>query len=92
MPRAKNTAEGVKAQLDQIEALLKDLTKAVLNPRVLSTTWANIMTAEMQTASISSASTTARHTVRVQVPQVKDLSNEEILKEIKKIISRAAAI
>ena len=38
MPRAKNAAEGIKAQLNQIEALLKDSTKAVSNPRVLSTT------------------------------------------------------
>ena len=35
---AKNAAEGIKAQLDWIEALLKDLIKAVLNLRALSTT------------------------------------------------------
>ena len=28
---AKNAAEGVEAQLDRIKALLKDLTKAILN-------------------------------------------------------------
>ena len=50
------------------------------------------MTAEVQTASILSVSTTARHTVRVQVPQAKDLLNEEILKEVKKTILRAAVI
>ena len=38
VPCAKNAAEGVEAQLDWIEALLKDLIKAVLNSRVLSTT------------------------------------------------------
>jgi hypothetical protein len=33
-----------------------------------------------------------RHTVRVQMPQAKGLNNEEILKEIRKTISGAAAI
>ena len=50
------------------------------------------MAAEMQTAGILPATSTARHTVRVQVPQAKGLLNEEILREIKKIISEAAAI
>jgi hypothetical protein len=33
-----------------------------------------------------------RHTVRVQLAQAKGIDNEEILKEVKKIILRAAAI
>ena len=34
----KNTAEDIKAYLNQIKALLKDLTKVILNPQVLNTT------------------------------------------------------
>jgi hypothetical protein len=33
-----------------------------------------------------------RHTVRVQLAQAKEMNNEEILREVKKIISGAAAI
>ena len=38
VPYAKNAAEDFKVQLDQIKTLLKDSTKAILNPRALSTT------------------------------------------------------
>ena len=38
VPCTKNAAEDIEAQLDWIEALLKDLTKAILNLRALSTT------------------------------------------------------
>ena len=48
--------------------------------------------AEVQTAGILPATSTARYTVRVQVLQAKGLSNEDILREIKKIILEAAAI
>ena len=47
MPRAKNAAEGIEAQLNWIKALLKDLIKAVLNFRALSTTWTNVTAAEV---------------------------------------------
>ena len=46
----------------------------------------------MQTISISPVTFTAKYTVRVQVPQVKELSNKKILKEIKKIISETTVI
>ena len=90
--RAKNAAEDVEAWLDWIKALLRNLTNATPNLRALNTTWANIAAAGVWSTGGSPAISTARHTVRVQVPQAKGLPNEEILREVKKTIPRAAAI
>ena len=46
----------------------------------------------MRQACVSHAVSVIRHTVRIQISQTKRLSNAKILKEMKKTITRAAAI
>jgi hypothetical protein len=53
--------------------------------------WASVA-AGMRQAGAPEASQSAKHTVKVQIAQAKDIANEEILREIKKIISEAATI
>lgn len=57
-----------------------------------SATWASVAAGGMRRAGAPAALYPTRHTVRVQMPQAKDKTNEEILKEVKKTISGAAAV
>ena len=57
-----------------------------------SGTYASVAAAGLRQAGASAAMNPTRHTVRVQMPQAKGKSNEEILKEVKKTISGAAAV
>jgi hypothetical protein len=51
-----------------------------------------VATTGARQAGLPQAPYPARHTVRVQLAQAKGLANEEILKEVKKIITSATAI
>src|SRR5450755_3594086 len=61
-------------------------------PLPQGTTWAKVAAIGMRQAGEPQAILPVRHTVRVQLAQAKGINNEEILREIKKIISGVAAI
>lgn len=87
---AERSTSGVNARLTTIETLLK---KALQGPQTPTTTgtWADHAAGRVRPAYTSLTNPT-RHTVRVTLAEAKGLSNQEILKEVKKTISGAAAI
>lgn len=88
---AGNAPQGVEARLERIEALLKAPTNtSQVGPQ--GATWAKVAAVGMRQAGEAPAILPTRHIVRVQMAQAKGMTNEDILKEVKKTISGAAAI
>ena len=87
----KPPATGMEARLERIE---KMLSGRAIAPRqgVQGSSWAAMAAVGMRQAGAPQPPVQARHTVRVQMAQAKGKSNEEILKEIRKTITGAAAI
>ena len=88
-----NNTPGIEARLDRIESLLGAPAAAIqtLLPGQ-SKTWAKVAAKGMRQGGAPEALLPPRHTVRVQMAQAKGLSNDEILKEVKKTISGPATI
>jgi len=82
----------LEGRLERIEALLTSRTQRAEEAQVAGSSWAKIAAKGMRQAGVAAAILPTRHTVRVQMPQAKGLNNEEILKEVKKTISGAAAV
>jgi hypothetical protein len=61
-------------------------------PLLQGATWAKVAATGMRQAGEPHAILPIRHTVRVQLAQAKGMNNEEILREVKKIISGAVTI
>jgi hypothetical protein len=78
--------------LDRIEALLRTSTRSPQTPPAQGSSWAKVAVLGTRHAGVPEAILPTRHTVRVQMTQAKGMANEEILKEVRKTISGAAAI
>jgi hypothetical protein len=89
---AGNAPQGVEARLERIEAMLRAPASSPQGSPPQGTTWARVAATGMRQAGEPHAILPTRHTVRVQLAQAKGMDNEEILKEVKKTISGAAAI
>jgi len=83
---------GVEARLDAIEETLKKALAQKPSAETKQATWAAVAAGNMRQACAPDAIHPIRHMVRVTMPQAKGLSNQEILKEVKKTITGAAAI
>lgn len=79
---------GLEARLERIETLLR----APKQPPTQATSWAKVAATITRQAGAPEAILPARHTVRVQMAQTQGKSNEEILREVKKTITGAAAV
>src|SRR5450755_2190541 len=90
--RAGNAPQSVKARLERIEVMLRAPANSPKRPLPQGTTWAKVAATGMRQAGEPQAILPVRYTVRVQLAQAKEINNEEILKEVKKTISGAAAI
>ena len=90
--RNQSAPQGVEARLDRIESLLRAPAGVSQGPLAQGGTWAKVAAAGLRQAGASHAAHPGRHTVRVQMAQAEGLGNEEILKEVKKTISGAAAV
>jgi hypothetical protein len=80
----------IEARLTSIEKILTSKPPSVRAPAGTGT-WADLAAGRTDTASGTHAMPT-RHTVRVTLAGAQGLSNQEILKEVKKTITGAAAI
>ena len=85
-------AQGVEARLERIEALLQTSVTKPYTTYTGKKSWADIAATGARQAGTPQAIQPIRHTVRVQLAQAKGLTNEEILKEVKKTITKATAI
>ena len=87
----KPPATGLEARLERIEKLLSG---QAIDQRqgVQGSSWAAVAAVGKLQAGPPQAPIQARHIVRVQMAQAKGKSSEEILKEIRKTITGAAAI
>lgn len=81
----------VEARLGRIESILRTPTGPPRAGPPGPVTWASVAAGIRQAGAPETPQPT-RHTVRVQMAQAKDMANEEILREVKKTISGAAAI
>jgi hypothetical protein len=90
--RGEDAPRGVEARLERIEALLRAPAGSPQGLPPQGNTWAKIAATGMRQAGGPQAILPTRHTVRVQLTQAEGMGNEEILKEVKKTISGAAAI
>jgi hypothetical protein len=90
--RAGSAPQGVEARLERIEAMLRAPANSPQGSPPRGTSWARVAATGMRQAGEPHAILPSRHTVRVQLAQAKGMNNEEILKEVKKTISGAAAI
>ena len=95
----KSNAEKLEARIDATTDALSKLQSGRLGGYTTSAgsgssggTYASVAAMGMRQAGSPSAMNPTRHTVRVQMPQAKGKTNEEILKEVKKTISGAAAV
>jgi len=79
----------LEERLGRIEELLRKPPQAADNQ---SKTWAKIAAGGMRQAGEPPAILPERHTVRVQMPAAKGLLETEILREVKKTITNAAAV
>ena len=83
----------IEARLERIEALLRAIeVKGEGAPSRIGKTWANVATSSLRQASAPQAMHPERHTVQVQIAHAKGLGNEEILREVKKTITRAVVV
>jgi hypothetical protein len=89
---ASTNPQGVEARLERIEALLQTPNTNTQTIPTQGATWAKIAAKGVRQAGALETPHPVRHTVRVQMAQAKGMGNEEILKEIRKTISGAAAI
>jgi hypothetical protein len=94
VPHASSTgtAPAIEDRLAKIEALLKAQNGSSNSTQTQGTTWAGVAARGMRQAGAPAETHPTRHTVRVQMNQAKGLSNEEILREVKKTITGAAAV
>jgi len=83
---------GLESRLERIETLLQAKERSPVQGPQTPASWAKVATHGMRLASEPQATRQAHHTIRVQMPQAKGKKAEEILKEIKRTISGAAAI
>ena len=84
--------QGVEERLRKIKTLLKTPPTAPKLSLAQDSIWARVVVTGMRQAGVPEVTQLERYTVRVRITQVKGLDNKEILKEVKKTISGAAAI
>lgn len=87
--RIAGDAPSLGNRLGAIETALKALTTP---KKATAPTWANVTANGVRQAYGPPATAPTRHTVRVTMPKAKGLGSDEILREVKKTISGAAAI
>jgi hypothetical protein len=80
------------ARLERIEVMLRAPASSLQEPPLQGTTWARMAAIGIRQAGEPHAILSTRYTVRIQLAQTKGIDNEEILKNIKRIISRTATI
>ena len=85
------TKGGVEKRLERIEEILKKGAQNRDQQQGATTSYAAVA-AGMRAAGTPRALEPKRHTVRIQMPQAKGLTNMQVLSEVRKTISEAAAI